>query len=133
MAAQRTPDYFGSGGYSLSGANSVLRTNAGCAKLYGMAVTTIPEWTLADRIRKARTAAGLKQSDVAEACGVYVSTVSDWEKENTRPKPYYVKQIALRCNVPVEWLVGEDAVTEGAAVTVGYSRSWPATSFALAA
>lgn len=63
----------------------------------------VPEWTLADRLRKARVHAGLEQSDLARALDVTPSAVSRWEKGAPIKRPF-VSAWALRCGVPFEWL-----------------------------
>lgn len=40
---------------------------------------------LIDRLKSARTAAGLNQQDVAEKLGVKANTISNWEKGRTEP------------------------------------------------
>lgn len=40
----------------------------------------IPEWTLGDRLRKARESAGLDQQVLADEFGVVVSSISAYEK-----------------------------------------------------
>ena len=42
-----------------------IRVNTG--NVSHMTTTAIPRWTMADRMRKARTSAGLSQSDICEA------------------------------------------------------------------
>lgn len=57
--------------------------------LCGMAVTmtgSVPEWTLGDRLTKARKIAGLDQSQMAERHGVTHSTVSAWENDVSQPR-----------------------------------------------
>ena len=71
-----------------------------------MAQTTIPEWTVADRIRKARELAGLEQKDLAERLYVARQTVSTWENNPTTvPHRLKLERIAEVTQVPVSWLL----------------------------
>lgn len=64
----------------------------------------IPQWTLGDRLRKARTAAGLDRQHLADDFGVSARTVSNYENDQTRAPKLVIREYALRCRVPVEWL-----------------------------
>lgn len=64
----------------------------------------IPEFTLADRIRRARTHKGLEQVDVAKALGVSRSLVSMWERELSEPRVSQLREIATLTDVPEHWL-----------------------------
>jgi transcriptional regulator with XRE-family HTH domain len=66
--------------------------------------TTVPVWTIGDRLRKARTSAGLSTKDLADALGVHSATVSRFEADGAVPRRGYVTLWALRCGVSVEWL-----------------------------
>ena len=65
----------------------------------GAAVTHIGE-----RIRAARTYAGLTQRDLAAAVGVSVRTVSLWETGRRTPSSRWVAALADACGVGVEYL-----------------------------
>jgi transcriptional regulator with XRE-family HTH domain len=67
----------------------------------------VPQWTLGDRMRKARESAGLKQTEMAEEIGIGRSSIINYESDKaTPPRPVLVAW-ALRCSVPYEWLTGE--------------------------
>jgi DNA-binding transcriptional regulator YiaG len=51
-----------------------------------LALRRIHRLVKTDRLREAREAAGLSQSDVARAIGVAPSNVSRWEARKTRPR-----------------------------------------------
>lgn len=70
-----------------------------------MTVTQIPQWTLGDRIRKAREAAGLEQTDLADALYMSRAAVSAWENGHTKPNTRKLVVIADVCGVPASWLV----------------------------
>lgn len=64
----------------------------------------IPQFTLSDRIRKARESAGLDQGGFAEEIGISRSSVSNYETGTSRPMRVVLKAIALRTGVPLTWL-----------------------------
>lgn len=67
-----------------------------------------PEWTVSDRLRKAREHAGLHQDELADAIDVSVRTISRYETGDvTQPRRIVLRQWALACGVSYEWLVGE--------------------------
>jgi len=59
---------------------------------------------IGERIRAARTYAGLTQRDLATAVGVSVRTVSLWETGRRTPSSRWVAAIADACGVGVEYL-----------------------------
>ena len=65
-----------------------------------MANVAIPEWTLADHLRKARQTTGLNQREFAERLGVKYTAYAQWEADNNRPRD--VVMVAKR----VEMLTG---------------------------
>lgn len=73
----------------------------------------VPAWTLGDRLRKAREAAGLEQQEFADELGISRGTISNYEHDKTRVKRPYLVAWAMRTKVPVEWLLtgetGDDA------------------------
>ena len=77
--------------------------------------STIPTWSLGDRIRKARRDAGLSQQELADTIGVKVGSVSSWEADTAKPRDVItvVSAIAEATDVSVVWLAGltgEDAM-----------------------
>jgi transcriptional regulator with XRE-family HTH domain len=80
-----------------------------------MTVTQVPQWTLGDRIRKAREFAGLDQDDIASALYMSRAAVSAWENNHSKPNARKLEVIASKCGVPLLWLVTGtfgDAVTD---------------------
>jgi transcriptional regulator with XRE-family HTH domain len=67
----------------------------------------IPQWTLGDRLRKAREFAGMEQGELALRIGVSRGTVSNYELgRGTRPpKVVVLRAWAHECGVPYEWIV----------------------------
>lgn len=64
----------------------------------------IPQWTVADRLRKARIAAGLEQAELARDIDVSRNTVHNYETEKVAPRRIVLRAWALRTGVPLEWI-----------------------------
>lgn len=75
----------------------------------------IPQWTLGDRLRKARESAGMDQLELANRVGISRNTVSNYELGNgTRPpKVVVLRAWANECGVPYEWIVDNFRATTG--------------------
>ena len=73
-----------------------------------MEQATIPEWTLADRLRKSLEHAGVTSAEMASYLEVHRNTVSNWIYGHARPPASAVKLWAMRCGVPYEWLTSDD-------------------------
>ncbi|HXR41759.1 MAG TPA: helix-turn-helix transcriptional regulator [Acidothermaceae bacterium] len=65
----------------------------------------IPEWTMGDRLRKAREHAGLQQQELADEVGISRNSISSYELDHTKPQRPTLLLWALRCGVPLEWIV----------------------------
>ncbi|MFB6612250.1 helix-turn-helix domain-containing protein [Agromyces sp. NPDC056379] len=66
--------------------------------------TTIPKWTIADRLRKARETAGLEQNELARAAGISRATISNAERGVVQPHGATVRVWAEACNVSASWI-----------------------------
>lgn len=65
----------------------------------------IPEWTIGDRLRKARVSAGFEQTEFAAVTGITRGTIHNYESDKTsRHKRPYLVAWSLATGVPVEWL-----------------------------
>ena len=62
-----------------------------------------PNWTLHERLRRARLLAGLEQADVAAALGVARATVSTWETGRTEPSATSFMKFAQITGQPLDW------------------------------
>lgn len=88
---------------------------------------TIPQWTLTDRLTKAREYAGLTQKQLAQRLDVGEKTV--WRAEKGVPGTQRTTLLAwaVACGVDVDWLIngteGGDAVT--GAPTLWQQRAIP--------
>lgn len=66
----------------------------------------IPQWTLGWRLQRALNHAGMQTDQMATELGVSRATVSRWLNDHgAAPKIAYLKVWALRCGVPLEWLL----------------------------
>lgn len=85
---------------------------------------SIPQWTLGDRLRKAREHAGMEQGELASRIGVSRGTVSNYElgRGQRPPKVVVLRAWAHECGVPYEWLVDGFRPTTG--VSTAYNRGF---------
>ena len=59
----------------------------------------VPEWDLADRMRKALRASGIGVQEIADYLGVTRSTVSNWVNGRIAPSVQTLRLWAIRCGV----------------------------------
>jgi transcriptional regulator with XRE-family HTH domain len=64
----------------------------------------VPEWDVADRMRKALRISGVGVQEMADYLGVARNTVSTWINGRIEPGQQTQRLWALRCGVPYEWL-----------------------------
>lgn len=74
-----------------------------------MRVGDVPEWTLSDRLRKAREHADLKQTDLAELTGISRASIVNYESGKFIPRRPALAAWAMACGVSLEWLSSGDA------------------------
>ncbi len=66
----------------------------------------IPEWTVGDRLKKARALTGMTTRDFAEHIGTSQKTVTDAEGDKRGvPRKMLLNAWSLATGVPVEWLL----------------------------
>ncbi|MDO4791867.1 MAG: helix-turn-helix transcriptional regulator [Buchananella hordeovulneris] len=81
--------------------------------LYPMTMT--PHFTIHDRLRKAREAAGLEQQELADRMEVSRGSISNHERAATSaPRPTMVRKWARATGVSYDWLQHGDAATDAA-------------------
>lgn len=68
----------------------------------------VPEWTLADRLRKARELAGYSQAELATATGISRQSINRYETGRSVPDRPKLLAWATACHVEYEWLTGAD-------------------------
>ena len=64
----------------------------------------VPEFTIADYLRKARIHAGLDQGQLADEIGVSRSTIKNYELGHVKPRKIVLNAWAMRTGVPLEWI-----------------------------
>lgn len=73
-----------------------------------MITGVIPEFTLGDRLRKARELRGLEQQELAEQLGIHRQSVARYEKGDAEPRKPVMTLWAIVTGVDLEWLSGDD-------------------------
>lgn len=73
----------------------------------------IPEWTLGDRLRKARGLTGLTTREFAEEIGVSQKTVTSAENDAHNVRKILLFAWSNRTGVPLEWLLTGELTTPG--------------------
>jgi transcriptional regulator with XRE-family HTH domain len=73
----------------------------------------IPQWDLADRMRKTLRASGMGVQEIADEFGVSRNTVGAWINGANIPSPVALRLWAMRFGVPLEWLVDGTEPTDG--------------------
>jgi transcriptional regulator with XRE-family HTH domain len=66
---------------------------------------SVPEFTMGDRIRRARMNAGLKQQDIEDETGISRNSVTAWEHDARMPSAALLRVLANYLHVPVEWII----------------------------
>jgi transcriptional regulator with XRE-family HTH domain len=68
----------------------------------------VPEWNLADRLRKVRRDRGLTQDQIARELGIKAVTWSSWEADRTHPADVIGLAVSIerRFGVPSSWTLG---------------------------
>jgi transcriptional regulator with XRE-family HTH domain len=65
---------------------------------------TVPSFTVADRLRKAREVTGMDQAEFAEHAGLSRTGVSKAERGESTPRRSTLKLWALASGVPLYWI-----------------------------
>src|SRR3982751_2313005 len=69
----------------------------------------VPQFTLGDRLRKARESSGMDQSHLAEAIDLHRQTVARYESDAIgRPKRYVLLSWSMATGVSLDWIAGID-------------------------
>jgi transcriptional regulator with XRE-family HTH domain len=66
--------------------------------------TTVPQFVLPDRLRKAREVAQLRQADLAEYTGMSRAAIASYEQGTVQPRLGVLRLWAMRTGVPLDWL-----------------------------
>lgn len=74
--------------------------------MQAMNPAVIPQWTIADKLRKARETAGLEQGDLADLIDASRSTISNYESNRytKRRRRQTLRMWAWACGVEPTWI-----------------------------
>jgi transcriptional regulator with XRE-family HTH domain len=75
--------------------------------------SAVPDWTLPDRLVKARKHAGLEQAELADLTGLSRATISNCERGVTPPTRPILLSWAVGTGVDLDWLAGEGPTRRG--------------------
>ena len=64
----------------------------------------VPDWTLADRLVRARRHAGMEQGELADAIGIARSSLSSYENGHRVPRRPVILSWAMATGVDLGWL-----------------------------
>lgn len=78
-----------------------------------MSTTTIPTWTLGDRLAKALDISNVTVQEMADELGVSRTTVSNYMHGRTHPSRSVGRIWALRTGVPFAWLITGNTDIDG--------------------
>lgn len=67
---------------------------------------------IGERITTARVKAGLEVRDLSASTGVTEHQVQLWEASESRPELWQLLEVAARCGVTPDWLLGRDLIEE---------------------
>ncbi|MGH3283231.1 MAG: helix-turn-helix domain-containing protein [Streptosporangiaceae bacterium] len=73
----------------------------------------VPEWSVGDRLRKARLHAGLEQTELAAQIGISRASVVNYEHGHTRPPRPVLLSWALCTGTDLGWLAGGGEILPG--------------------
>ena len=92
------------------------------------ATATVPEWDLADRMRKALRVSGVGVQEMADYLDVARNTVSTWINGRITPNRQTQRLWALRCGVSYEWIsTGTEATGPGPGTGIPVPIGHPAS------
>ena len=93
----------------------------------------VPDWDIADRMRKALRTADIGVGEMADYLGVSRTSVSNWINGRIEPSFQTVRLWSIRTGVDLEWVLGRTLVPAGRAVTITSLSPAPAPGWELAA
>ena len=77
------------------------------ARRNGMSISVTgvtPQWTIGDRLRKARELIGIDRAEFAEQIGISRNTVTNYEHDKVKPRVVVLRAWAMRCGVAEQWI-----------------------------
>ena len=71
----------------------------------------VPEWTMADRFRKARESADMSQDELAKLVGMSRSGIAKIEQGKTEPRRTTLISVSFATGVSLDWLENGETPT----------------------
>lgn len=68
----------------------------------------IPQWTVGDRLRKARELTGLDRKAFAAEIGASRNSIATYESSDRPPRRFILLAWAAKTGVSIDWLLGDD-------------------------
>jgi transcriptional regulator with XRE-family HTH domain len=94
----------------------------------------LPQWDVADRLRKSLRHAGLGTAEMADYLGVSRQSVGNWINGRIDSSLQTLRLWALRCGVSYEWLLGNrDFRRRGSRSALTFTFAYGAFPYPLAA
>lgn len=84
---------------------------------------TVPEWDLADRLRKSLRTSGISVGEMAAHLEVSSNTVSNYINGHTTPNAATLRTWALRTDVPFEWVRHGEITDNGPSAAPGLGNT----------
>ena len=78
----------------------------------------VPDWDLADRMRKALRHADIGVAEMADYLGVSRTSVSNWINGRIEPSLQTMRLWSIRTNTSLEWLLARTPATARQAVNI---------------
>ena len=78
----------------------------------------VPEWTLPDRLRKAREHASLSQAELGALTGISRRSIVSYEGGTRPPRLPQLVVWAMATGVSLSWLAGDETSPDGHATDV---------------
>ena len=66
---------------------------------------TVPEWSMGDRLRKARTQTGMSVDEFAVQCLISAKSVNNYEGDKVKQRPLVVEKWSRVTGVDLNWLL----------------------------
>lgn len=88
-----------------------------------MAAVEVPQWTMGDRMRKARIKAGIGVSEMADTFMCSRGTITNWETDRSKASKRRMEKWAELCGVPLLWIVRGEGY-DGPSVIEESSSAW---------
>ena len=83
----------------------------------------VPQFTIGDRLRKAREFSGMDMNDLAAAIDIHRQTIARYESGVARPKRYVLLSWSVATGVDLAWIQGPDNAAQQTATSTDSESS----------